>query len=71
MATAGAGDVLTGLVAGLLAQGVPAAQAAVLGVHLHGLAGDLAAEQRTEYCLLAGDITGHLPGAFKRLMEVR
>lgn len=71
MATAGAGDVLTGLVAGLLAQGVPAAQAAVLGVHLHGLAGDLAAEERTEYCLLAGDIIDHVPGAFKRLMEMR
>ncbi len=70
MATAGAGDVLAGLVAGLLAQGVPAAQAAVLGVHLHGLAGDLAAEERTEYCLLAGDIIDHLPGAFKRLMEM-
>lgn len=71
MATAGAGDVLTGLVAGLLAQGVPAVQAAVLGVHLHGLAGDLAAEELTEYCLLAGDIIDHLPDAFKQLTEVR
>ena len=69
MATAGSGDVLTGLVAGLLAQGMAPERAAVLGVYLHGLAGDLAAEEMTQYCLLAGDILRHLPGAFKTLME--
>lgn len=69
MATAGAGDVLAGLIAGLLAQGLAPERAAVLGVYLHGLAGDLAAEDKTEYCLLAGDIIEHLPRAFRKIME--
>lgn len=69
MATAGSGDVLTGLIAGLLAQAAPPERAAVLGVYLHGLAGDLAAGEMTQYCLLAGDILRHLPGAFNTLME--
>ncbi|MBI4726038.1 NAD(P)H-hydrate dehydratase [candidate division TA06 bacterium] len=70
MATAGAGDVLAGLIAGLLAQGLSPERAAALGVYLHGLAGDLAAENKTEYCMLAGDILDHLPLAYKKLMEV-
>jgi hydroxyethylthiazole kinase-like uncharacterized protein yjeF len=69
MATAGSGDVLTGLIAGFLAQGLKAAEAARLGVFLHGLAGDLAAAQKTQYCLVAGDIIDHLPQAFKKLTE--
>jgi len=68
MATAGSGDVLTGLIAGLLAQGLKAAEAARLGVFLHGLAGDLAASDKTQYCLTAGDLADFLPLAFKRLM---
>lgn len=71
MATAGSGDVLTGLMAGLLAQGMAPERAAVLGIYLHGLAGDLAAEEMTQYCLLASDIIRHLPGAFKSLQEVQ
>jgi NAD(P)H-hydrate epimerase len=69
MATAGSGDVLSGLIAGLMAQGAAPERAAVLGVFLHGLAGDLAREEMTEYCLLAGDIIRHLPVAYKSLME--
>ncbi|HAD81518.1 MAG: hypothetical protein A2509_10520 [Candidatus Edwardsbacteria bacterium RIFOXYD12_FULL_50_11] len=69
MATAGSGDVLAGLIGGLLAQGLSAERAAVLGVYLHGLAGDLAAADKTEYCLLAGDIIDHFPRAFKKIME--
>ncbi len=69
MATAGSGDVLAGLIGGLLAQGLSPERAAVLGVYLHGLAGDLAADDKTEYCLLAGDIIEHLPPAFKKIME--
>ena len=70
MATAGSGDVLAGLIAGLLAQGLSPENAAKLGVYLHGLAGDLARENKTEYCLLAGDILDDLPAAYKKLMEV-
>ncbi|MDI6740102.1 MAG: NAD(P)H-hydrate dehydratase, partial [Candidatus Edwardsbacteria bacterium] len=69
MATAGAGDVLTGLIAGLLAQGLKPAGAARLGVYLHGLCGDIAVENKTEFCLLAGDLIEFLPDAFKRLLE--
>ncbi|MGG3278750.1 ADP-dependent NAD(P)H-hydrate dehydratase, partial [Paenibacillus macerans] len=58
MATGGSGDVLTGIIAGLLAQGLDAVQAAALGVHLHGLAGERAAAARpgSPASLLAGDI---------------
>jgi NAD(P)H-hydrate epimerase len=57
MATGGSGDVLTGIIASLLAQGLTAEQAAVAGVHLHGEAGDRAAAMRpTQASLLAGDI---------------
>ena len=56
MATAGSGDVLTGVITGLLAQGMEAFQAAVNGVYLHGLAGELAAKLHTEYGVMAGDI---------------
>lgn len=69
MATAGSGDVLAGLIGGLLAQGLAPERAAVLGAYLHGLAGDLAAENKTEYCMLAGDILDTLPEAYKKLME--
>ena len=56
MATAGSGDVLTGVITGLLAQGMDALCAAVKGVYLHGLAGELAAKLYTEYGVMAGDI---------------
>ena len=60
MATAGSGDVLTGIVLSLLAQRYSPEEAAVLGVYLHGLAGDLAAEEMGQEALIASDITEHL-----------
>ena len=67
MATAGSGDVLTGLITGLLAQGYTVREAALLGVWLHATAGDLAAQELGQECMLARDITRHLPGAFREL----
>ena len=69
MATAGSGDVLTGILTGLLARGYKPQSACILGVYLHGLAGDLAAQELGEESLVAGDIIGYLPQAFKRLRE--
>ena len=65
MATAGSGDVLTGTILGLLAQGMEAQQAAVTGVYLHGLAGELAARQHTEYGVMAGEIADCLMKEYK------
>jgi hydroxyethylthiazole kinase-like uncharacterized protein yjeF len=67
MATGGTGDVLTGLLAGLLAQGLGAADAARLGVYLHGLAGDLVATRLHGRGLAAGDLVDALPLAFRAL----
>jgi len=63
MATAGSGDVLTGLLAGQLAQGLEPVQAACVSVYLHGLAGDLASEWMGEAGMIASDILAHLPEA--------
>lgn len=65
MATGGSGDVLTGIIAGLLSQGFTPEIAAVTGVYLHGLAGDKAAEETGQYALIASDIVRFLPEAFK------
>jgi ADP-dependent NAD(P)H-hydrate dehydratase / NAD(P)H-hydrate epimerase len=67
MATAGSGDVLTGIITGLLAQGYDPSYAAILGVYLHGLAGDLAAEKVGQEALIASDIIENLGLAFKKL----
>ncbi len=67
MATGGTGDVLTGLITALLAQGYPPDQAAILGVYLHGLAGDEAAKTKGYHCLIASDLIDHLPQAFRSL----
>jgi NAD(P)H-hydrate epimerase len=68
MATGGTGDVLTGLIAALVGQGLEPFQAAQLGVYLHGLAGDLARERLGEQALIATDLLTYLPQAFLTLV---
>jgi ADP-dependent NAD(P)H-hydrate dehydratase / NAD(P)H-hydrate epimerase len=67
MATAGTGDVLTGIIASLLAQHLPPHEAALLGVHLHSIAGEFAAQEKTSRCVIASDLIKHLPDAFRSL----
>ena len=69
MATAGTGDVLTGILTGLLAQGVSPWEAAQSGVFLHGLAGDLAAQTYGYPSLIAGDLLAYLPQAITRVLH--
>ncbi|MBK8947661.1 MAG: NAD(P)H-hydrate dehydratase [Flavobacteriales bacterium] len=66
MAKGGTGDVLTGLITGLLAQGLSPSDAAIVGVWIHGLAGDIAAEERGADGMTAMDVVGALPDAFRR-----
>lgn len=67
MATAGSGDVLTGIICGLLARGYSQQEACSIGMYLHGLAGDLAAQELGEESLIASDLIRYLPKAFLRL----
>lgn len=67
MATGGSGDVLTGMITGLLAQGLNPGDAALAGVYLHGLAGDLAVEALSEEALIASDLLLYLGEAFSEL----
>lgn len=67
MATAGSGDVLTGIITALLAQGYSALHACIFGVYLHGLAGDIATEKLSQEALIAGDIISSLGEAFNRI----
>lgn len=69
MATAGSGDVLTGLIAGFLAQGASTNDAAALAIFLHGLAGEFAADDMTSYGIVASDIIFRFPEAFKLLLD--
>lgn len=69
MATAGSGDVLTGIITALLARGLKQAEACLLGMYLHGLAGDLAAKELGEESLVASDIIAFLPKAFNVLKD--
>ncbi len=65
MSTAGAGDVLTGMITSFLAQGYSPFQSTLLGIYLHGLAGDLCAQELSENAMIAGDIIEFIPSAFK------
>ncbi len=67
MATGGSGDVLTGIILGLLAQNYHPQEACILGVYLHGLAGDIAAKQKSQQAMIAGDITEGLVRAIKKI----
>lgn len=67
MATGGTGDVLTGIITALLCQGLTPFEAARLGCHVHGKAGDLAAEQLGQISLIASDLIDYLPAAFQSL----
>lgn len=69
MATAGSGDVLTGIITALLARGYNQADACRLGMHLHGLAGDIAIKDLGKESLIAGDLIQYLPKAFLRLED--
>jgi hydroxyethylthiazole kinase-like uncharacterized protein yjeF len=67
MATGGSGDVLTGILTALLAQGYSSLEASITGVYVHGLAGDLAVREKGEISLIAGDIINYLSAAFKKV----
>ncbi len=69
MATGGTGDVLTGMISSFLAQGLNPLNASILGVYMHGMAGDIAASEKGEYSLIASDIIDSLPAAFKYLWK--
>ncbi len=69
LAKGGSGDVLTGVIGGLLAQGLTTLDASMLGIWLHGRAGELAREELTEYGVLASDVMELLPEAIKELVE--
>jgi len=67
MATGGSGDVLTGILTGLLAQGYDSYEASLMGVYIHAKAGDLAAEKHSQEALVAGDIIAELGNVFKEI----
>ena len=70
MATGGSGDVLTGIITGLVAQAYTSLEACLLGVYLHGLAGDLAVDKKQSMeALIAGDLVDHLGAAFRHLQQ--
>ena len=69
MATPGSGDVLTGIISALIAQDYSADWSAVLGVYLHGLAGDLAEQEYGTYGMVASDIVNNIGKAFIEVMK--
>lgn len=69
MATAGSGDVLTGIITALLSRGYRQREACIIGMYVHGLAGDLAAKEVGKESLIASDIIKYLPKAFLRLED--
>lgn len=66
LATAGTGDVLSGIIGGLLAQGISSGDSAETAVYLHGLAGDLAARDKTVAGMIASDVTEYIPNALSQ-----
>lgn len=71
MSTAGSGDVLTGMILALLAQGYKASEAAIAAVFIHGLAGDIAAEKTGYESLIASDIIHNIGNSFKQLKQFK
>jgi len=71
MATAGTGDVLTGIIASLIGQGYDVFDASQLGVYIHGLAGDIAAKKKGEHSMIASDIIEYLPDAFIKYNKMK
>ena len=69
MAKAGSGDVLSGIITGLLARGYQHGDACIMGMYLHGLAGDLAAKELGMESMVASDIIKYLPKAFQRIND--
>lgn len=67
MATGGSGDVLTGIITGILAQGYSSLDAAMMGVYLHGLSGDMAVLDKGMEAMIASDLIDYLPKAFRRV----
>ncbi|PKO95287.1 MAG: NAD(P)H-hydrate dehydratase, partial [Bacteroidetes bacterium HGW-Bacteroidetes-9] len=67
MASGGSGDVLTGIILGLLASGYPARDACILGTWLHGKAGDIAAQKLSQDAMLPGDIVKYIGKAYKKI----
>ena len=67
MATAGSGDALTGILTGLLAQAYSQRDACILGVYLHGMAGDIAAKKMSQEAMIAGDLINHIGAAYKKI----
>ena len=70
MATAGSGDVLTGIITGFLAQRYSPLDCCLAGVYLHGLAGDIAADTHSQHSMIAGDIIDNLGNAFKMVIGI-
>ncbi len=69
LAKAGTGDVLTGIIAGFMAQKVNSMDAAILGAYVHGLSAQIISEKMTQYCVLASDVIEYLPSAFTQILS--
>jgi len=68
LAKGGSGDVLTGLITGLLAQGYSSFEASLIGVYVHGMAGDITKEEKGEVAMIPTDVIKNIPSAFKQMM---